>query len=96
MEHNVGPHNGYTLELNVGTMIGGSTFDMVGNRFSSADVLGCARVQIVRVVHASLDLRSLEFPNPKMARQKAIGVVYLDQIRIHDYVLIAEHGLVIQ
>lgn len=98
VESGVGPYNGYTLEHKVGTKIGGSTFDLSGKRYSSADVLGRANGKNLKVVvHASVEkiLLGLEFPNSKLRRKKAVGVVYRDQIGLHHYALLREHGEVI-
>ncbi|KAK4267688.1 hypothetical protein QN277_024435 [Acacia crassicarpa] len=95
IESGVGPYNGFSLDHKLGTKIGGSTFDPAGKRHSAADLLTLARASKIRVaIYANVE-RILLAPETSKSKQSAVGVVYCDQIGIHHYALLREHGEVI-
>ncbi|PIA40072.1 hypothetical protein AQUCO_02500060v1 [Aquilegia coerulea] len=56
LQANITPYNGYNLNHVIGTKIGGSTFDGLGRRHTSADLLNHARPSNVKVaLHASVE-----------------------------------------
>lgn len=97
LEAGVDPYNGFTLDHEFGTKIGGSTFDAFGRRHTAADLLSHAKAANIKVaVHASVErvlfAASSAYPQSK---QSAIGVVYRDQLGRYHHAIVREHGEVI-
>ena len=97
LEAGVHPYRGFSLDHEMGTKIGGSTFDSTGRRHTAADLLGYANAANIRVaVHASVE-RILLAPTSSRSRSKqgAIGVVYRDRIGLYHHAVVRENGEVI-
>ncbi|CAN6450220.1 unnamed protein product [Victoria cruziana] len=100
---NITPYNGYTVDHLVGTKIGASTFDGLGRRHSSVDLLGYARSTNIRVaVHATVEQILLSPVSEedtstsrwlwRKAKQEAYGVVYSDRRGFRHRALIRRNG----
>lgn len=94
IEAGVEPYVGFTLNHSVGTKIGGTTFDRMGNRHSAADLLQYAKPSNIKVaVHASVE-RILVASSPALG-QSAIGVVYRDRIGRYHHAMVRDQGEVL-
>ncbi|KAJ4950479.1 hypothetical protein NE237_027311 [Protea cynaroides] len=96
LQANVTPYNGFSLDHEIGTKIGGSTFDTYGRRHSAADLLNYANplnikvalhANVLRVLigsrSASTGFRSSSGPS-RPTKQTATGIVYRDRLgRLH-------------
>ncbi|KAI3437163.1 GMC_OxRdtase_N domain-containing protein [Psidium guajava] len=97
LEAGVNPSNGFTFNHVVGTKIGGSTFDKLGRRHTSADLLSYAKPSNIRVgIHATVERVLLastsSHSGPKLS---ATGVIYRDQVGRYHHAMVRSHGEVI-
>ncbi|CAI0410464.1 unnamed protein product, partial [Linum tenue] len=99
LEAGVDPYNGFSLDHEVGTKIGGSTFDGRGRRHSAADLLNYANASNINVaVYASVERVLLAYSGPRGSSRSAIsaiGVVYRDRVGQYHHAMVRENGEVI-
>ncbi|CAL1386821.1 unnamed protein product [Linum trigynum] len=99
LEAGVDPYNGFSLDHEVGTKIGGSTFDGRGRRHSAADLLNYANASNINVaVYASVERVLLAYSGPRGSSRSAIsaiGVVYRDRMGQYHHAMVRENGEVI-
>ncbi|KAL1811405.1 hypothetical protein DCAR_0623536 [Daucus carota subsp. sativus] len=94
IEAGVDPYVGFTLNHSVGTKIGGTTFDRMGNRHSAADLLQYAKPLNLKVaVHASVE--RILVASSSFSKQSAIGVVYRDRIGRYHHAMVRDKGEVL-
>ncbi|KAL6496639.1 hypothetical protein OROHE_027355 [Orobanche hederae] len=99
IEPGVDPYNGFTFNHYVGTKIGGTTFDKMGNRHSAADLLQYAKPLNIKVaVHAIVErilVASSSSSALSASKQSAIGVVYRDRTGAYHHAMVRDKGEVL-
>ncbi|CAN0891626.1 Protein HOTHEAD, partial [Linum grandiflorum] len=91
VETGIGPYNGFTYAHDYGTKIGGTTFDMMGQRHSAADLLEYARPRNIKVyLHATVT-KILFHRVRRWPRPIAYGVVYEDSMGIRRKAILKPH-----
>lgn len=88
----IGPKIGYSLNHELGTKIGGSTFDHGGRRYSAADLLSyyANPSNIKVIIHAIVE--SVTFKCVAGSPGKVTGVVYSDEQGTKHYALLRNRG----
>lgn len=97
LEAGINPYRGFSVDHEVGTKIGGSTFDSSGRRHTAADLLGYAKAPNIRVaIHASVERILLASASgTSKSKQSAIGVLYRDRIGQYHHAMVRDDGEVI-
>ncbi|CAN0891630.1 (R)-mandelonitrile lyase-like, partial [Linum grandiflorum] len=92
VETGIGPYNGFTYAHDYGTKIGGTTFDMMGQRHSAADLLEYARPRNIKVyLHATVTKILFHRVVRRWPRPIAYGVVYEDSMGIRRKAILKPH-----
>ncbi|KAG9141377.1 hypothetical protein Leryth_001832 [Lithospermum erythrorhizon] len=94
LEAGVDPYNGFSLDHEVGTKVGGSTFDSNGRRYSAADLLSYANpANIIVAVHATVERVLLASSTAYYgSKQAAIGVVFRDRLGQYHHAMVRGRG----
>lgn len=99
LEAVINPQNVFTLDNELGTKIGGSTFDSSGKGHSASDLLSYAKVSNIKVaVYASVERVLLAYSTTNTgSKQQAIGVgvVYRDELGHYHHSMVRERGEVL-
>ncbi|OMO86343.1 hypothetical protein CCACVL1_09635 [Corchorus capsularis] len=98
LEAGIDPYNGFSLDHEIGTKIGGSTFDTSGRRHSAADLLNWAKPENIKVaIYASVEriLLASSSSSNNSSRQSAVGVVFRDEIGRYHHAMVREKGEVL-